>query len=104
VTAKLVAPLDEVVPAGDCPVLVRWSGDVAWAWGAGVVLALEEQGRDVRVDPRWRVMFGEDATRRVRPDTPTLTVVGPNGEGAGRVVSATATLRVHLRDGVCGAP
>jgi hypothetical protein len=104
VIAKLVAPLDDVVPAGDCPVLVRWSGDVAWAWGAGVVLALEEQGRDVRVDPRWRVMFGEDATRRVPPDTPTLTVVGPNGEGAGRVVSATATLRVHLRDGVCGAP
>ena len=103
VIAKLVAPLDEVVPAGDCPVLVRWSGDVAWAWGAGVVLALEEDGRDVRVDPRWQVMFGGDATRPVPADTPTLTVVGPNGEGSGRVVSSTRTLQVHLRDGVCEA-
>jgi hypothetical protein len=103
IVAKLVAPLDEVLPSGDCPVLVRFSGDVAWAWGAGVVLAVEEEGRDVRVDPRWRIMFGERATRRPPADVPTLTVVGPNGEGEGRVVSATQTLRVHLREGTCGA-
>ncbi len=103
VVAKLVAPLDEVVPQGDCPVLVRWSGDAGWAWGAGVVLALEKQGRDVLVNPRWRVMFGDDAVRDVPPGTPILTVVGPNGDGVGPVVSRTKTLRVHLGGGTCGA-
>ena len=104
VVVKLVEPLDEALPAGDCPVLVRWSGDIGWAWGAGVVLALEEDGRDVRVVPRWRNMFGERATRDVPPGTPVLTVVGPNGRGTGEVVSSTKTLRVHLQPGSCGAP
>jgi len=101
---KLVEPLEEALPAGDCPVLVRWSGDISWAWGAGVVLALHEDGRDVRVVPRWRNMFGERATRDVPPGSPVLTVVAPNGQGAGEVVSSTRTLRVHLQPGSCGAP
>jgi hypothetical protein len=104
VMAKLIGPLDDAVPKGDCPILVRWSGDVGWAWGAGLALALQEDGRDVRVDPRWRVMFGARATRDVPPDTPTLTVVAPNGRAAGPVVSSTRTLRVHLGGGSCGAP
>jgi hypothetical protein len=101
---RLTVPLDRTLPDGDCPVLVRFSGDAGWAWGSGVVLALEKAGRDVLVDPRWRVMFGERATADVRPGTPTLTVVGPNGDGAGRVVSSTRTVRVHLGGGSCGAP
>jgi len=103
VVARLVAPLDDVVPDGDCPVLVRWSGDAGWAWGAGVALALEKAGHDVRVNPRWRVMFGEDAVRDVPPGSPILTVVAPNGDGTGPVVSRTTTLRVHLGGGTCGA-
>jgi hypothetical protein len=31
-------------------------------WGAGLVLALEKNGVDVRVDPRWRLQFGEHRT------------------------------------------
>jgi hypothetical protein len=103
IVAKLVAPLDTALPRGDCPVLVRWSGDIGWAWGAGVVLALEEQGRDVRVDPRWRFMFGEPAAREVPSDSPTLTVVAPNGSGAGPVVASTRALQVHRTGGSCGA-
>jgi hypothetical protein len=33
-------------------------------WGAGLVLALEKRGVDVRVDPRWRLQFGERRTDR----------------------------------------
>jgi hypothetical protein len=101
--AKLVAPLDTALPRGDCPVLVRWSGDIGWAWGAGVVLALEEEGRDVRVEPRWRFMFGERAAREVSSDSPTLTVVAPNGSGTGPVVASTRALQVHRTGGSCGA-
>ena len=103
VVAKLVAPLDDVVPQGDCPVLVRWSGDAGWAWGAGVALALQKTGREVLVNPRWRVMFGDEAVGDVPPGSPIVTVVAPNGDGAGPVVSRTRTLRVHLGGGSCGA-
>lgn len=31
-------------------------------WGAGMVLALEKRDVEVRVDPRWRLQFGEERT------------------------------------------
>jgi hypothetical protein len=102
VMARLTEGLDAALPPGDCPVLVRFSGDVGWAWGAGVVLALEKAGHDVRVDPRWRIMFGDRAVEKAPAESPALTVVGPNGDGPGAVVSNSRWVQVRLAGGTCG--
>ena len=100
IMADLVPQLDEAVPPGDCPVLVRWSGDASWAWGVGVVVALHDDGREVRVDRRWRHMFGDRIARRA-PGAPLLTVVATRARGAGPVVARTGGLEVHLQPGTC---
>jgi len=102
VMARLTDGLEEALPPGDCPVLVRFSGDVGWAWGAGVALAVEKGGRDVVVDPRWRVMFGDRASDDVPADSPLLTVVAPNGDGPGPVVTSSRYVQVRLAGGSCG--
>jgi hypothetical protein len=103
VMARLTDGLEAALPPGDCPVHVRFTGDVGWAWGAGVVLAVEDAGRDVRVDPRWRVMFGDRAVDGVPADSPLLTVVAPNGDGPGAVVTGSRFVQVRLAGGRCGA-
>jgi hypothetical protein len=102
VMARLTDGLEDALPPGDCPVLVRFAGDVGWAWGAGVVLAVEKAGHDVRVDPRWRVMFGDRAVDDAPPDSPLLTVVAPNGDGPGAVVTSSRFVQVRLAGGTCG--